>query len=191
MFSDFSYSEEKRLFSMSNNMSSVNNPNRTIDALILKIKVGNEIKKVDLTGRKGIYPNNTKFSIGDLEFNLTYGPKFYTTPFSIFLKDFQLETYPGSMNPASFASEVEVIDGAIRFPYRIYMNNILNYKGYRFFQSSYEPDESGTVLSVNHDWWGSFITYIGYTLMILGMISVFFFKKTRFNQLTNKMKKIR
>ena len=191
MFSDFSYSEEKRLFSMSNNMSSVNNPNRTIDALILKIKVGNEIKKVDLTGRKGIYPNNTKFSIGDLEFNLTYGPKFYTTPFSIFLKDFQLETYPGSMNPASFASEVEVIDGSIRFPYRIYMNNILNYKGYRFFQSSYEPDESGTVLSVNHDWWGSFITYIGYTLMILGMISVFFFKKTRFNSLSDKMNKLK
>ena len=29
------------------------------------------------------------------------------------------------------------------------MNNILNYKGYRFFQASFDPDEKGTILSVN------------------------------------------
>jgi hypothetical protein len=32
------------------------------------------------------------------------------------------------------------------------MNNILDY-GYRFFQSSFDPDERGTVLSVSHDFW--------------------------------------
>jgi hypothetical protein len=31
------------------------------------------------------------------------------------------------------------------------MNNILDYEGYRFFQSSFDPDEKGTVLSVSHD----------------------------------------
>ena len=31
------------------------------------------------------------------------------------------------------------------------MNNVLDYQGYRFFQSSYDKDELGTVLSVNHD----------------------------------------
>jgi hypothetical protein len=33
------------------------------------------------------------------------------------------------------------------------MNNVLDYKGYRFFQSSFDPDEKGTVLSVSHDFW--------------------------------------
>jgi hypothetical protein len=37
------------------------------------------------------------------------------------------------------------------FDARIYMNNILDYEGYRFFQSSFDPDEKGTVLSVSHD----------------------------------------
>ena len=45
------------------------------------------------------------------------------------------------------------------------MNNVLNYKGYRFFQSSYDKDEKGTILSVNFDWWGTLITYIGYFLL--------------------------
>jgi hypothetical protein len=34
---------------------------------------------------------------------------------------------------------------------RIFMNNVLDYKGYRFFQSGFDPDEKGTILSVNHD----------------------------------------
>ena len=31
------------------------------------------------------------------------------------------------------------------------MNNVLDYKGYRFYQSSYDQDELGTILSVNQD----------------------------------------
>ena len=35
--------------------------------------------------------------------------------------------------------------------YDIYMNHILKYRGFRFYQSSYDNDELGTILSVNHD----------------------------------------
>ena len=56
------------------------------------------------------------------------------------------------------------------FDYTIFMNNVLNHKGFRFFQSAYLPDESGTILSVNHDYWGTLITYIGYSLLGLGML---------------------
>ena len=55
--------------------------------------------------------------------------------------------------------------------YRIFMNNILNYSGYRFFQSSYDSDEKGTVLSVNYDWWGTLLTYVGYFILSLGMFA--------------------
>ena len=75
--------------------------------------------------------------------------------------------------------------------YRIFMNNILDYRGYRFFQSSFDKDEKGTYLSVNHDFWGTWISYLGYILLTLGMVWTFFSKKTRFYQVTQKIKKLR
>jgi cytochrome c-type biogenesis protein CcsB len=63
------------------------------------------------------------------------------------------------------------------------MNNILNYGGFRFFQSSYDKDEKGTVLSVNHDKWGTLITYIGYAIMAAGLVFNFFSKNSRFRKL--------
>ena len=78
----------------------------------------------------------------------------------------------------SYASEVTVIDPEETFDFRIYMNNILNYKGYKFFQSSY--DISGPVeetrLSVNHDFWGTTITYAGYMILYVGLMLIMFVK---------------
>ena len=76
------------------------------------------------------------------------------------------------------------------FDYDIYMNNILDYKGYRFFQASFDPDEKGTVLSVNHDWWGTWVTYLGYILLYLAMLGIFFIGNTRFKQLSKALEKI-
>ena len=60
-----------------------------------------------------------------------------------------------------------------------------------FFQSSYDQDELGTVLSVNHDFWGTWISYIGYFLMFLGMVMTMFSKNTRFNLLRKKLNELR
>ena len=54
----------------------------------------------------------------------------------------------------------EMSNKQTNFDYDIYMNHILNHSGYRFFQASFDPDEKGTVLSVNHDYFGTLITYI-------------------------------
>ena len=43
-----------------------------------------------------------------------------TLPFHIKLRDFQLENYPGSQSPMSYASEVTVIDPKETFDFRIY-----------------------------------------------------------------------
>ena len=102
MFSDFSYEKESILYSTSNNMDNTSkNENRLKDALLLKVKSGNISKKITLEGRKGMYPNSSKFSLGKLNFELSYGPKFFETPFNVYLHDFQLEKYPGSNSPAS------------------------------------------------------------------------------------------
>lgn len=135
----------------------------------------------------------TRHRVGDLNFTISYGSKMLQLPFNIQLNDFQLENYPGSQSAMSYASEVTVIDPNERFDFRIYMNNILNYKGYKFFQSSYNitPQYEETHLSVNHDFWGSTITYIGYFMLYLGLVLILFMKKTRFDFLRKTLVKLR
>ena len=67
------------------------------------------------------------------------------------------------------------------FDYDIYMNHVLDHKGYRFFQASFNPDE-GTILSVNHDWCNIHYLFWLYFLY-LSMIGIFFVGKTRFKTL--------
>ena len=73
-------------------------------------------------------------------FQINYGPVAVTLPFSIRLNDFILERYPGSNSPSGYKSDVVLIDKAenVEKPFMIFMNNILKYKGYRFYQSSYD-----------------------------------------------------
>ena len=161
------------------------------DLLKIKVRSNGEEQLIDLFGDKGFVSNRNQFQLGGLNFSLSYGSKYYQTPFFIGLNDFQLERYPGSNSPASFASEVTLIDGEEKTNHRIFMNNVLDYRGYRFFQSSYDQDELGTVLSVNHDFWGTWISYLGYLMMTVGMIATMFSKKTRFASLRKKLDDLR
>ena len=116
---------------------------------------------------------------------------FHTLPFSIELKKFTLSRYPGSMSPSSYESEVIVhVDGQSRNE-RIFMNNVLNVKGYRFFQASYDPDEQGTILSVSHDVAGQCITYTGYLLLVIGLILSLLGKNSRFMHQSRRLKELR
>ncbi len=160
------------------------------DALILNITDGKDTKTVVLRGGKGYRPEAETVNFDDVKLELTYGSQIIRLPFALKLIDFQLETYPGSNSPSSYASEVVLIDKEknLEKPYRIYMNHVLNHRGYRFFQSSYDPDLKGTVLSVNHDGLGTTVTYIGYFLMSLGMFLSIFNKYTRFGFLGKVLK---
>ena len=152
------------------------------NALLVNLSRDGKTATDYIIGGKGMIGEESKISLDGTEFYLSYGSREIKLPFALELVDFQLERYPGSESPSSYASEVILIDTdkGIREPHRIFMNNVLNYGGYRFFQSSYDPDEKGTILSVNHDYWGTLITYIGYALLTLGMIISFFSKNSRF-----------
>jgi len=106
-------------------------------------------------------------------------------PFKLELLDFIIDYYPGSENPSGFESKVRLIDPdeGINQVHKIYMNNILKYKGYRFYQSSYHDDLKGTVLSVSKDPLGNFITYSGYLLLTIGMLWSLFNRNSRFIKL--------
>lgn len=155
------------------------------DALKLRITAGEDVEELIVFGHPGSPGDPARVSIGGITVEATYGALIHNLPFHLLLKEFQLERYPGSNSPSSFASEVVLMDPAnnIEKPYRIFMNNILKYGGYRFFQSSYDEDEKGTILSVNYDSAGTTVTYIGYFFMSLGMILGLFFRKSRFRKL--------
>jgi hypothetical protein len=63
------------------------------------------------------------------------------------------------------------------------MNNILDYEGYRFFQSSFDPDEKGTVLSVSHDFGEQLLLMLVILCYFFAMMSIMFTKHSRFADL--------
>ncbi len=167
------------------------NGSANLDAIQAEVTIGNTSKVVNVFGTKGLVGNDYITSINGVNVAVSYGSKLIELPFSIYLKDFQLDRYPGSNSPSSFASEVILKSQDIEKPFRIYMNNILKYNGFRFFQSSYDPDEKGTILSVNSDALGTTVTYIGYLLMALGMVWIFFNKNSRIKALIKASAKLR
>lgn len=157
------------------------------DLLIFEVESGKEKKTLYLFGKKGKEAKYEKTNINGMEIALGYGSKIIALPFFVKLNEFILTRYPGSMSPSSYRSEVEVIDGNRHFPYSIYMNNVLDYRGYRFYQASYDIDEQGTILSVNHDRIGTIITYIGYTMLGIGMFFSLFLHNGRVMRLASKI----
>ena len=161
-------------------------------AIIFNVSDGNSSKHLNVMTSETDASEPGSCVINDVKISISYGNLPQTLPFSLSLREFQLERYPGSNSPSSYASEITVTDNETKTvrPFRIYMNNILNYRGYRFFQSSYDTDEKGTVLSVNHDYWGSLVTYVGYFFMLIGMILTLFNKNSRFHTVIRLSKSI-
>jgi len=161
------------------------------DALIVKVKAEGQEKEVMLMGSKGSIGEPKTVKIGNIEYSLFYGSKAYVLPFKIKLNDFIADKYPGTEKSYSaFKSKVTVQDSTETFDADIFMNHVLDHKGYRFFQSSFDPDEKGTVLSVNHDFWGTNITYLGYFLLYIGLMAIMFTKHSRFGDLKKKLEAI-
>ncbi len=165
----------------------------SVAALKFNVSINDQPSTIYVYGNKGIEGEPEVVSGGNTQLAVSYGSKRYHLPFSIKLRDFILDKYPGTESASSYASEVTLIDPAknVNRDQRIFMNNILDYRGYRFFQSSFDQDELGTVLSVNHDFWGTWISYIGYIMLTLGMVLTLFHKKSRFAEVSSRLKDMR
>jgi cytochrome c-type biogenesis protein CcsB len=162
------------------------------DVLFVSLHSGNKDTLIELAGGQGTVPDPSYFFFDGLNYKMAYAALPVQTPFYVALKDFRLEKYPGSDSPSSYLSDLTVIDKEknVQFDKRVYMNHVMDYRGYRFFQSGYDPDELGTRLSVNQDYWGTNITYIGYLLMGIGMLLTLFSPNTRFRELSTKINAI-
>lgn len=167
------------------------NKERGKDYLTVKITDGSTSKLVRLEGGMGDRGQRAQVDFNGLHYKLEYGSKIIQIPFYVRCNDFQLERYLGSDMASSYASDLQILDTANQeFGVKhVFMNHVLDYRGYRFFQSSYDSDEHGTVLSVNHDFWGTNITYLGYLMMTIGMIFNLFARNSRFREMLNNLAK--
>ena len=173
------------------------------DALLTTIQVGDEIQSEIITGKSGIRAIPTTIKCGGLFFSLAYGAKNIQLPFEVGLTDFRLKKYPGSESPSSYESDIIIKDDSNNFSesYNLFMNHVVDYGGFRFFQSSYDwsndqNKEAGldpdiTILSVNHDFWGTWITYLGYLLLAIGLLGTLFNPSSRFIAIRKKVIKMR
>jgi len=176
-------------------MKSGNKDQNPRDLLEVEVVTENTRQNIIVYGNSLNTAAPVSFTQDNLNFRMSYGSRQFKTPFSVKLRDFQLERYPGSMSPKSYASEITVIDEekAKVFDFKIFMNHVLDYRGYRFFQSSYNDtgEIEQTFLSVNFDTMGTWTTYIGYGFLFLGLILVLFAKESQFGNLRKNLKKIK
>lgn len=95
-----------------------------------------------------------------------------TLPFMVKMVQFSLKTYPGTQSPMDYMSEILITDKEEQTDTSlgISMNNIGEYKSYRFYQSGYDADMQGTYLSISYDPYGIGITYTGYALLLISTI---------------------
>ncbi len=117
------------------------------------------------------------------KFQKESGPGSGELPFAVSLDDVEIESYPATTTPMDFRSELTVDGNRLT----VAMNNVGEYRGWRFYQSGIGPDHS--TLSVSHDPWGTGITYTGYLLLGIGMIGFFFQKNTSWRALLRKYRR--
>ena len=144
-----------------------NNP--MTDAMVFEITGSSKTQDIFLWMNDREVKSAT-FSHEGYRLRIDYGPRRISMPFSLQLKNFILERYPGSGTPAAFKSKLLLNDGKQEKPVQVSMNKVLKYHGYRIFQDSYDKDEKGSVMAVNHDPAGMFITYTGYGILFLFII---------------------
>ena len=154
-------------------------------AIKMKVTCDGESKTFFVFGQKEMFGSPVTEIISKVPITVSYGVQLRKLPFNLKLNDFIIKRYPGSQSPSWYESNVQLIDPVknINQERRIFMNHILKYHGYRFYQSSYDPDEKGTLLSINRDSVGSTVTYIGYLLMALGMLLSLVNRNSRFAKL--------
>ena len=103
-----------------------------------------------------------------LRFERTY------LPYRVKLLDFRHDTFVGTEIARNFSSDVQLFDaeGELDRETRIWMNHPLRYAGRTFYQASYMPDVSGTVLQVvrNPGW---LMPYVACALVGGGMLLQF------------------
>ena len=115
-----------------------------------------------------------EFDLDGRPWSLQLRPARYYKPYSLTLRKFTHEVYPGTRIPKKFSSKIMLADDE-HHEHRevvIYMNHPLRYLGETYYQSGFEPDDSGTILQVVRNP-GYQAPYIACAIVSLGLIYQF------------------
>ncbi len=109
-------------------------------------------------------------------------------PFALTLRRFSVLYYPGTDAVSDYVSRVRLSDAdSDSGLYDISMNHVLRTHGYRFCQTSFDPDRLGTFLSVNYDPWGTSVTYLGYLLFLIAALALLLRRNGTFRSLLRRL----
>ena len=104
-------------------------------------------------------------------------------PFILTLDRFEIETYPDSKKPKDYISHLHLTDGNTTTETVISMNNILRHKHYRFYQSDFD-EQGNSILDVARDPWGIGVTYAGYALLFIALVTILIERRKSFRAVT-------
>ena len=110
-----------------------------------------------------------------------------TLPFSVTLNDFNIENYEGTTTHSDYASHLTFSTDEGSINETVSMNNIAVVEGYRFYQTSFDQDMKGSILTVTYDPYGTGITYIGYGLLIVSAVLLLILRTPRIKQLYKQL----
>ena len=117
----------------------------------------------------------TQIEAGDRKLNFALRPKRFVLPFTLTLKQFDMEIYPGTETARSYQSKVQIEDKNLSREVLIYMNNPLRYKDFTFYQASYSIDDLGrehsTLAVVKNG--NRLLPYIACFVTFLGLVTHF------------------
>ena len=110
-------------------------------------------------------------------------------PFALTLKEFRVVNYPGTDAPLDYQSRLSfkvMWTPAEEGEVLVSMNHIGHIEGYRLFQQSYDSDGEGVTLGVSYDPYGIAITYLGYLLLLVGIIATLLSRQIQMRSLYRK-----
>ena len=123
-----------------------------------------------------LYGETREISLGNRTVKLSLGENKLAIPFEVRLKDFRKVDYPNTSRAMSYESDVTVTnidgvhEGVKSLETTISMNNVLDHRGWRFFQASFQIDgtrEYSTFQVARNP--GIESIYLGSIIMVVGI----------------------
>jgi hypothetical protein len=117
------------------------------------------------------FPQPPVITADNKKYKIDIAPMTRSLPFTVTLSSFTQNLHAGTKIAKEYISDVLVTDDAGSWPVRIEMNEPLRYKGYTFYQSSFDlsNEKPFTVLNVVENK-GQFFPYMATILMLVGLI---------------------
>lgn len=125
------------------------------------------------SARRGLVHLPVKTPVGEYLSEAT--GRYHRLPFTLQLDSFRIAYADDGMSPTDYVSYLTV-DGV---PQRVSMNRVLEVRGIRLYQSSYDEEVEGSWLSLNCDPWGIPLTYTGYALLGIALLAPLFRRRRK------------